>query len=62
MTETVTETLSDPIWQADAWLRERKNPDRWGRRDRMEHSGKDGGDIKIVVEYETPAKIDDADY
>lgn len=29
-------------WQAAAWMLERKNPDRWGRRDAMklEHSGR----------------------
>jgi len=51
---TTTEVLSEPIWQADAWLRERKNPDRWGRKDRMEHKLKGEGDLppllKIVIE------------
>jgi hypothetical protein len=32
-------------WQADTWRLERKFPDRWGRRERVEHTGKDGGPI-----------------
>lgn len=34
---TVTEKrLAPPDWQADAWLLERRDPDRWGRRARFE--------------------------
>jgi len=36
-------------WQADAWYLERRYPDRWGRRQRLEHTGKNGGPI-IVTE------------
>jgi len=35
-------------WQAAAWMLERKYPDRWGRRDRMEHTGRDGGPIEVA--------------
>jgi len=34
-------------WQAAAWLLERKHFDRWGRKDRQEHVGKDGGPLEI---------------
>lgn len=34
-TEVVQEERSAPQWQADAWFLERKNPDSWGRRDRL---------------------------
>ena len=36
-------------WQAAAWRLERKFPDRWGRKDkqRLEHTGKDGGAIQV---------------
>lgn len=37
-------------WKAAAWKLERKFPDKWGRKERVEanlhHSGKDGGPIK----------------
>jgi hypothetical protein len=32
-------------WQASAWRLERKFPKRWGRTDKHEHTGKDGGPI-----------------
>lgn len=35
-------------WTAAAWWLERRFPDRWGRRDRVEHTGKDGGPIEVV--------------
>lgn len=41
----------DQKWQAIAWMLERKYPDKWGRKDRLQaeiqHSGKDGGPIKV---------------
>lgn len=36
-------------WQAAAWRLERKFPKRWGRQVALEHSGKGGGGINIVV-------------
>ena len=38
-------------WQAAAWLRERKNPERWGRRERtqVEVSGSGGGPLELAV-------------
>jgi hypothetical protein len=30
----------DKSWQAHAWLLERRFPERWGRKDRLEHTGK----------------------
>jgi len=35
--EEVTETVAPGSWHAAAWLLERKYPDRWGRRDQIEH-------------------------
>jgi hypothetical protein len=35
-------------WQAAAWHLERKYPQRWGRRDRVEHSGPGGAPIETV--------------
>ena len=34
-------------WQASAWRLERKHPERYGRKDKHEHSGPDGGHIPI---------------
>ena len=38
-------------WQAAAWIRERKNPERWGRREQqqVELSGPDGGPVQLGV-------------
>ncbi len=38
----VDEQLAQPNWQAAAWLLERKNPERWGRRERQEVVYPDG--------------------
>lgn len=34
-------------WKASAWRLERKYQDKWGRKDRTEVTGKDGGPIEI---------------
>lgn len=39
-------------WQASAWILERKQPKKWGRYDRTEISGPDGGAIQINVTTE----------
>ena len=36
-------------WQASAWYLERKHSDRWGRKERIEHSGPDGEAPKTGV-------------
>ena len=41
-------------WQAAAWRLERRYPEKWGRKERHEHTGKDGGAIEFS------AKADDA--
>lgn len=38
----------EKAWQALAWRLERKFPDRWGRRDRMEISGPGGGPVQVM--------------
>ena len=37
-------------WQANAWILERRFPHKWGKVDRMEHTGKDGSPLLIKVE------------
>jgi transposase len=36
-------------WQAAAWRLERRFPDRWGRRDHIQHSGEGGGPIPFQI-------------
>jgi transposase len=55
----------NPQWQAAAWRLERRNPKRWGRKDRHEVTGKDGGPIPIIPitsiqAVEPPGDSDDA--
>lgn len=35
-------------WQAAAWMLERRNPKDWGRKDRTELTGRDGGPVQHV--------------
>ena len=46
-------------WQAAAWRLERKNPDQWGRKQQLEHTGKDGGPVALAAEVRTYAMIPD---
>ena len=48
----------DGTWTAAAWWLERKYPERWGRKDRHEVTGKDGNDITITVRRVTHASPD----
>lgn len=49
--ETTGEYLVKPQWQAAAWRLERKNPEKWGRRDatKVELTGADGGPLDVRV-------------
>ena len=40
-------------WQASAWYLERSDPQHWGKRERHEVSGPDGGPIESVILSET---------
>lgn len=39
-------------WQAAAWYLERKFPARWGRKERIEHTGKDGEAISVAHDFD----------
>lgn len=43
----INKAANDGTWQAAAWWLERRQPDRWGRKERHEHSG----GISLQVEY-----------
>ena len=50
------ENNGKPTWQAAAWYLERKHPDRWGRRERVDL--KHSGQFKQKVEVDIFAEID----
>lgn len=41
----------DGSWQASAWWLERSFPERWGRKDRVEVTGKDDGPLVVELEF-----------
>lgn len=43
----IEKAASDGNWQAAAWKLERRYPDDFGRRERVEHTGADGGPIQV---------------
>lgn len=50
-------------WQAAAWRLERRYPEKWGRRERHEHSGPEGGPVQheIVAQVVVLPPLDDSD-
>lgn len=44
---TLRRAASDD-WRAAAFLLERAWPDEWGRRTRLEHTGRDGGPVEVA--------------
>jgi len=48
----IDRAAKDGTWQASAWILERKQPHKWGRRDRTEHTGEGGGPIQFAVSTE----------
>lgn len=47
----IAKAAQDGTWTAAAWWLERKYPERWGRKERHEVTGKDGKDLVIRVVY-----------
>lgn len=45
----IAKAAQDGTWTAAAWWLERKYPERWGRKERHEITGKDGGAVTVKV-------------
>lgn len=43
----IQQAASGGTWQAAAWYLERSHPGKWARREKVEHSGPDGGPITL---------------
>ena len=54
----IIKNASRKQWQAAAWMLERKFPDRWGRRDHVELTGKDGGPVEISAREKVEKQIE----
>ena len=55
----IQKAANDGTWQAAAWYLERSHPQRWGRINRTEISGPDGGPIETKIDIEAlDAKIE----
>lgn len=50
--QNIGNAAAEGAWQASAWRLERKFPKRWGRMDRTEVTGKDGGPVKVEHNYD----------
>ena len=50
-TVAVIKKVMPETWQAAAWWLERRFPAKWGRRV-QEHQGKDGNELKVIVQYD----------
>jgi hypothetical protein len=49
-------------WKAGAWILERRHPRRWGRLDRSEISGANGGPVQVAAQVvEIPAQLPTAE-
>jgi hypothetical protein len=55
--DDVAAIREDGSWQARAWRLERRQPDRWGRRERVEHSGPGGNAIPFVGAVVAPDQL-----
>lgn len=45
----IKDAANDGTWQASAWWLERRYPDRWGKKDKHELTGKDGQPLERVI-------------
>jgi len=49
----IQRAASDGTWQAAAWFLERSHPRKWGRHDRHEVTGPDGGPVELAVDAQS---------
>ena len=45
--KTITEKLAPPIWNAAAWMLERRSPNKYARMERREISGPESGPVEV---------------
>ena len=45
----IKDAANDGTWQAAAWYLERKHFDKWGKKEKHEVTGKDGGPLDNIV-------------
>jgi len=55
---SLMEKAAKQSWQAAAWWLERKHNDRWGRREKQELTGSEGGPIQIQADV-TPKQLEE---
>ncbi len=53
----VIKKASAEQWQAAAWRLERRFPDRWGKKDRVEHSGDKARPVQVEVTHDIAADL-----
>ncbi len=57
----LTDTWTEFDWRAEAWRMERRFPERWGRKEKHEISGPDGGPVEIKTIADILGEEEDGD-
>jgi hypothetical protein len=56
----IAKASRDGVWTASAWWLERRRHNEWGKIERMEHTGRDGGAIVFTINVGS-SQLDDND-
>ena len=56
----IEKAINDGAWQAAAWKLERRDPEHYGRKERVELTGKDGGAVQVEHKRDL-SKLSDTD-